>query len=133
MAKAINWAAQFRDEILQENCETEYCAFRVGTLYFENQFWVPEEVVDIRVDHLKVRKGIVTREVKACLIKDLSAEDLQAQKKSLQTLDDIVSFLSVNYNQQITKDTTVTVVYYKNLPLNEEEMEAKDNPNDPHM
>lgn len=133
MAKAINWPTQFRDEVINEDCDKEYCAFRIGTLYYDNQFWVPDEVVDIRVNHLKVRQATVTREVKACAIKDLSTEDLNAQKQSLQTPEKIVAFLSSNYDKPLTEDDTVTVVYYKNHPINPEEMEASDNPNDPHM
>ena len=133
MAKAINWPAQFRDEVLNEGCEKEHCAFRIGTLYYDNQFWVPDEVVDIRVNHLKVRRATVTREVKSCPIKELSNEDLQAQKSSLQTVPDIVSFLSDTYNQSLTEDDVITVVYYKNHPINPDEMEAANTPHDPHM
>jgi hypothetical protein len=57
MAKAINWPAQYRDTVLNEPLNTTFAAVRLGRLYFDNQFWVPDEVVDVRVNSLVVRRG----------------------------------------------------------------------------
>ena len=64
MAKAINWPTQFRDEVLGEDTDTLRCALRLGTLYYDNQYWVPDAVVDIRVNHLKIRKAKIAGDLK---------------------------------------------------------------------
>ena len=130
MAKAINWPAAFRDEVIAEDTDRVFCAFRIGRLYYDGRFWSPDEVVDIRVDHRVVRKGVVQGDLKCCAIKDLLAEDFQKQKKELNSVDEVVTFLSENYQQPITPETEVTVVYYKNLPLDPDIMDV---PDDPHM
>jgi len=130
MAKAINWPAEFRDEVMGEDTEALRCAVRLGTLYYNDRYWAPDEVVDIRVGHLKIRKGQVVGDLKACALKDLSAEDLACQKRSLRTIPELVAFLARTYQQPVTPETVVTVVYYRNLPLVPEEVEVQD---DPHM
>jgi hypothetical protein len=124
MAKAIHWPLQFRDEVLAEDCETVFCAFRLGRLYFDNQFWVDGEIVDIRVNHLKVRKAVVVGELVLCKLSELTTEMLAAQKTPLQTLEASIQFLASNYNQSVTEETLITVVFYKNLPVIQEEIEA---------
>jgi hypothetical protein len=130
MAKAINWPLQFRDEVIAEDCETARCAFRLGDLYYENRYWVPDEVVDIRVDHKKIRKAVVVGDLRRCAIRDLSPEDLRCQKRMLQTKEAVIRFLAETYNQPVDENTPVTIVSYKNQPVIAEEMEAQD---DPHM
>lgn len=130
MAKAINWPREFRDEILAEDCEQERCAFRLGDLYYLNRYWVPDEVVDIRVNHLKVRKATITRDLRQCPIRALTAEDFACQKSALSTPEAVTEFLAKTYNQPVTPDTPVTVVYYKNHPIDPDELEQ---PDDPHL
>lgn len=130
MAKAINWPQQFRDEVIAEDTEQARCALRLGKLYFENRYWVPDEVVDIRVNHRCIRKGIVVGDLRQCAIRDLSDEDLRCQKKTLQTQAAIIQFLAETYSQPVDENTLVTIVTYKNLPVVPEEMDVQD---DCHM
>src|ERR1044072_289824 len=104
MAKAINWPLQFRDEVIAEDCESERCAFRLGNLYYENRYWVPDEVVDIRVNHKKIRRAVVIGDLRQCALKDLSPEDLRRQKQALQTHEAVARFLSETYSQPVTPD-----------------------------
>jgi hypothetical protein len=130
MAKAINWPLQFREEVIAEGTESEYIALRLGQLYYENRYWVPDEVVDIRVNHKKIRKGIVIGDLRQCAIQDLTDEDLRRQKRSLQDREAIIQFLSTNYDQPVDQNTLVTIITYKNYLIVPEEMEIQD---DPHM
>lgn len=130
MAKAINWPLQFRDEVIAEGTETPHCAFRLGNLYYENRYWVPDEVVDIRVNHKKIRKAVIVGDLRQCAIQDLSDEDLQRQKQPLRSREALMRFLSETYQQPVDAQTLVTIVTYRNHPLVPEEMEAQD---DPHM
>jgi hypothetical protein len=130
MAKAINWPQQFRDEVIAEDTEQVRCAFRLGKLYYENRYWVPDEVVDIRVNHRSIRKGLVVGDLRQCAIRHLSDEDLRCQKKSLQTQAAIIQYLSETYTQPVDENTWVTIVSYKNLPIVPEEMDVQD---DGHM
>ncbi len=125
MAKAINWPEAFREEILKEDSETVFSAFRLGTLYYEGRYWTPNEEVDIRCEHLKLRRAIVQGDLKSCPIKALSSDDLKGQKSSLQTIPALVEFLGKNYNQPVNEETEVTVVYYKNKPVIAEEVEEQ--------
>ncbi len=126
MAKAINWPQQFRDEVIAEDTEQLRCAFRLGKLYYENQYWVPDEVVDIRVNHRCLRKGKVVGELRQCAIRELSPSDLFMQKQSLQTHAAIIQFLSETYSQPVDENSLVTIVTYQNLPLVPEEMDVQD-------
>ena len=130
MAKAINWPQQFREEVIAEDAESLHCAFRLGQLYYENRYWTPDEVVDIRVNHRKIRKGVVLGDLRQCAIRDLSEADLQHQKQSLRTPGAIIRFLSETYSQPVDEDTMVTIVTYKNCPLVPDEMDVQD---DGHM
>jgi hypothetical protein len=130
MAKAINWPLAFREEIIAEDSASEHIAFRLGGLYYENRYWVPEEVVDIRVNHKKIRKAVVIGDLRQCTLKELSAEDLRKQKQALQSHEAIARFLAETYNQPVDENTLVTVVTYRNHPIILEEMEQAD---DPHM
>jgi hypothetical protein len=126
MAKAINWPLQFRDEILKEDCETLRCAFRLGALYYENQYWVDQEIVDIRVNHLKLRKGIVVGSVQQKPLSALGPDELTPQKITLQNKEAVKQFLEATYGQSVEDETPITIVYYKNLPIIPEEIEEPD-------
>lgn len=130
MAKAINWPLAFRDEVIGEDSETLHCAFRLGSLYYENRYWVPDEVVDIRVNHKKIRKAVVVGDLKQCPIAALTDEQLRLQKTTLRTKDALIRFLSETYNQPVDEKTLVTIVTYRNQPIVTDEMEQQD---DPHM
>ncbi|MBX2861316.1 MAG: hypothetical protein KTR14_08775 [Vampirovibrio sp.] len=133
MAKAINWPQVYRNEVLGEDEQGIHAAFRLGSLYYEHQFWVAGEVVDIRVNHLKVRRGEVVGDLKLCKVGELTAEDFAKHKSDINSVADAITFLSNTYAQPVDTDTVITVVYYKNHPLIAEEIEQADAPNDPHM
>lgn len=130
MAKAINWPSAFRDEILAEDCEALRSACRLGTLYYENRYWVPDEVVDIRVNHKKIRKAKVVGDLRQCALKDLTPEDFQRLKSTLKSAEALRQFLAETYAQPVDADTLITLVTYQNLPVVPEEIEAQD---DPHI
>jgi hypothetical protein len=130
VSKAINWPGQYRDEVIGESEEALCSAFRLGRLYYDNRYWVDGEEVDIRVNHKIIRKAVVVGELKCCPIRELSAEDYAGQKNGLKTAEAVVSFLAENYNQPVTPETEITVVYYKNKPIDPDHMEVQD---DPHM
>jgi hypothetical protein len=130
MAKAINWPQRFREEVIGEDTEQSHCAFRLGQLYYENRYWVPDEVVDIRVNHRCIRKAKVLGDLRQCTIRDLSEEDLQRQKRDLRTKAAIIQFLSETYSQPVDENTLVTIVTYQNFPVVPEEMDVQD---DNHM
>lgn len=123
MAKAINWPAEFRDTVLNEPIQQRYAAVRLGRLYYDNQFWVPEEVVDIRVNSLVVRRGVVKGELWCGPVAELSPTMLARLKPGIQTLDSLVDYLKKTYNQAVGPTTEVTVVQYENLPLDPAIME----------
>lgn len=130
MAKAINWPLAFRDEVIAEDCEDLRCAFRLGDLYYENRYWVPDEVVDIRVNHKKIRKAVVVGDLRQCPIQELPEQDLQRQKSTLRSREALIRFLSETYNQPVDESTPVTIVTYRNHPIVPDEMEQQD---DPHL
>lgn len=123
MAKAINWPLPFRDEVLAEDCEQERIALRLGRLYYDNRYWVPDEIVDIRVSHKKVRLARVVGDLRQCAIRELSAEDFQRLKKPLQNQQAVVDFLAETYSQPVDAGTLVTIVTYQNQPVIQEEIE----------
>jgi hypothetical protein len=128
MAKAINWPLAFREEVLTEDTSTLRCALRLGTLYFDNRYWVPDEVVDIRVNHLKIRPASVVGDLKSCAIKDLTADDRAALKRDLSSTEAVIDFLKNTYQQSVDENTVVTVVYYKNHEIDPETLEQVDDP-----
>ncbi len=125
MAKAINWPRVFREEVLAEDSERLFSAFRLGTLYYDGGYWMPGEEVDIRCEHLKIRRGLVQGDLKSCRIQELTTEDLSRQKSSLQNVPAVIHFLETHYNQPVTEETEITVVYYKNKPIVADEVEAE--------
>lgn len=129
MAKAINWPADFLDEILKENNEDIKVAFRLGSIYFDHQYYIPDEIVDIRCNHKVVRQGVIAGDMKLCKIKELTENILNKQKQSLKDTETVIKFLNDTYQQETSPETLVTVVFYKNLPLETEENKV----DDPHM
>lgn len=123
MGKAIHWPQVFRDEVLSEDTEAKRGAIRLGRLYFDNQYWVNGEAILIRVNHLIVRPAIVVDELKCCKIEDLTPQDYEALKSSLRNQEALMTFLAQNYNQPVNPQTEITVVYYKNLPIDPELLE----------
>ncbi len=126
MAKAINWPAPYRETILAEDTEQLRCAFRLGTIYFDGQYWTPDEEVDIRCNHLRVRRGVVRNELVKTTVGALSADILQHQKPDLQSVEAIKAFFKTHYDTDVTDDTELTVVFYQNLPLTPEHQDAPD-------
>jgi len=130
MTKSINWPGPFREAILNEPTGTVYAACRPGRLYFDNQYWCEGETVYIRANHKVLRPGKIARPMACLPISALSAEDLAALKPGIQAPEALASFLSETYNQPITPQTEVSVVYYANLDVDPELLQHED---DPHM
>jgi len=127
MAKAINWPKEFYDEIMEEKMLEPRIALRLGTIYYDNGYYFNKETVDIRVDHKVVMKGRIIDEMRVLKIKDLNDEILSFYKKNMRTKEDVIKFLSKNYNQQVNEETPVTVIIYQNL------CPARVEDDDPHM
>jgi hypothetical protein len=124
MAKAINWPQSLRQAVLDEDTHTLYSALRLGTLYYDNRFWVPDEVVDIRVNHLRVRQGVVVGDLACMSLETLSSATYAQLKPGMQSLPEVLLFLQTHYPEQpVTPQTLVTLVTYKNLPLCSENMD----------
>jgi hypothetical protein len=128
--KAINWPAPFRDEVLSESTEPIFSAFRLGRLYFDNQYWAEGETIHIRVNHKIIRLAVIKGDLKCTPIQALSPADFAAQKTGLKDVDSVVRFLSETYQKPVTPETEVTVVYYRNLPIDPDIVEKED---DTHM
>lgn len=129
MTKAINWPAQFMEEVLSEDSVSTKVAVRLGSLYYDHCYYFPGEVVDIRVDHKIVRQGEIVLEMKLCKIQDLSDSDFEMLKKSLTDKTSLISFLASNYEQSVSEETLVTVIYYMNKPIEPKEKAI----DDPHL
>lgn len=127
MAKAINWPKEFYDEIVSEDMESARIAIRPSSIYYDNGYYTPNEVVDIRVDHKVVRKAVILGNLKLIKIKDISDETLAKYKKSMLNKQDLINFLLKNYNQHINEDNEVTLITYRNLEM------ALPEDDDPHM
>jgi hypothetical protein len=126
MAKAINWPEAYRHFWLTEaDPATTYCALRLGDLYFTNQYWVPAEVVDLRAGHKRIRKATVTQAVEQYPLEALPALVLASLPLGLgQSLATVQAFLIETYQQPVTPQTLVTVVYYHCHPVDLDEVEA---------
>ncbi len=127
MSKAINWPKEFYNEVVSEDMDSPRIAVRLGSIYYNNGYYTPNEIVDIRVDHKIVRKAVILGDSKLIKIKDISQEDIANYKKSMSNKKDLINFLSKNYNQDVNEETEVTLIFYKNL-----EMFNPDD-DDPHM
>ncbi len=128
MAKAVNWSEEFYDEVMNEDSDLPKIALRIGTLYYDNGYFVPDEIVDIRVNHKAVRKARIEGDMYICKIKDLGSETLSMYKKRLQTAQNAAEFLKNNYQQDINEESVVTVITYVNLSL-----ENQSGIDDPHL
>jgi hypothetical protein len=128
MSKAINWPKWLYDEIINEDSENIRTALRLGTIYFDNGYYVDGEIVDIRVDNKVVRKAVIVGNMHTSQIRDLSREVIGMYKDSLKLKSEIISFLSTNYNKPVDDQTLVTVITYRNLPVG-----TLDESDDPHM
>ena len=123
MAKAIHWPEHFRDAIVAETPEQLCVAFRLGTLYAEGQYWQDGDVVDIRCNHLKVRRGVVVGDMTTVTVGQLTPEMLRYQKPGLQSKEAIIDFFEAHYQTHVSDDTMLSVVYYRNAPLDETYMD----------
>ena len=128
MSKAINWSEQFLDEVMNEDDHIQKIALRIGSLYFDTKYYSNGEIVDIRVNHKIVRKGIIIDDLILCKISELDSEIIKGYKKELNSIDKITNFLSTNYNLLVDGNTEVTVIKYKNLNLNKQAVL-----DDPHL
>ena len=128
MAKAINWPLSFREEVIQEETDSLHLALRLGDLYYQNRYWVEDEVVDIRVNHKVIRKGVIVGDLRQMPLSQFSSEDFALLKSSLKDLSALQNFLSQTFQTEVTPETAVTLVTYRNLPVNPDEVE-----DDPHM
>lgn len=129
MSKAINWPSEFLKDVINANTTDIKVALRLGSIYYDHSYYVPDEIVDIRVNHKVIRKGIIIGELKLCKINQLTPDDFQKLKQGLNTIDNVVTYLAATYNQEVTPETEVTVIYYRNLDR-EEDLPQVD---DPHM
>jgi hypothetical protein len=123
MAKAIHWPEPFRDAILAETTDQLCCVFRLGTLYAEGAYWQDGDLVDVRCNHLKVRRGQIVGSMSIMAIGQLNQDVLQYQKPSLQTIEAIKSFFNTHYQTAATDETLISIAYYRNAPLDEAYME----------
>ena len=119
MAKSINWPLAFLSDVQNEPEHQPFLALRLGSLYYDNQYWVPDEVVDIRVNHQIVRQGKITSPVRLLPLNALTPLELAQFKPSLQSVDALVHFLQSTYQPEVpvSLETVVTVVEYENLAL----------------
>lgn len=128
MAKAINWPISFYDEIISEDTDSFFVALRPGSLYSDTKYYHKGDVVDVRVNHKIVRKAVIAKNLITAKIKDLDHTVLDYFKKGYQSKNKIADFLKTNYNKPIDESSTVTVITYYNLPV-EQDVEL----DDPHM
>ncbi len=84
----------------------------------------------IRVNHKIIRKATIIGDLTCCQISQLTPDDYATLKRSLNTPEALMAFLSETYNQPVTPETEVTLVTYQNHPIDLELMEVED---DPHM
>ncbi|MBK8190703.1 MAG: hypothetical protein IPK79_09685 [Vampirovibrionales bacterium] len=133
MAKAINWPQAFRDEILAEDSEALRLALRPGSFYYDGGYWQADEEVDIRCHHARLRRAIIVGPLRTCAIADLSAEDCARLKTTLRTPEAIARFLEETYRQPQTLHSIVTIVTYRNLPVDPEQVEPDDDPSGRHV
>ncbi|EKE02861.1 MAG: hypothetical protein ACD_20C00322G0004 [uncultured bacterium] len=121
MAKAINWPQEFYDEVINEDMDTPRVTLRLGTLYYDNGYYVNDETVDIRVNHKIVRKGRIIDEMSIAKIGELSDDTLSKYKSTLRDKSKVIDFLASNYKQPVDEQTVVTIVTYKNIPFENDE------------
>lgn len=127
MPKAINWPLEFYEEVMKEDSENPRIALRIGSIYFDNGYYVNGEIVDIRVNHKIVRKAQIIDELQLYSINNLPEIIMSLNKNRLQNRENIIDYLSSNYNQTVIGETPITVIKYRNLAI-----EGHDAVDDPH-
>jgi len=117
MAKSINWPSQFLEAVQAEPQQVSFIALRLGSLYYDNQYWVPDEVVDIRVNHQVIRKGQVVAPVRLTTVGALTPREFEQLKVPLKTVLAVIEYLQHTYQPEdpVTEQTIITVVEYTNL------------------
>jgi len=124
MAKAINWPETYRAYWLAAPADARvHLALRLGDLYFTNQYWVPDEIVDLRVGHKIVRSAVIAGELRQMPVEEFSGEELAALPPDLQTPDAVVAFLALTYSQPVTLQTPVTLVPFRLLAVDLDKVE----------
>ncbi len=116
MAKSINWPEVFREEILAENTTDTRLALRLGSLYYDNHYWMADERVDIRANQVKIRDALIVGDLQQRKIDELTAVDFKHLKSTLQSQAAVIAFLQDTYQTPVTAETPVTLVHYRNLP-----------------
>ncbi|MEW5819487.1 MAG: hypothetical protein AB1782_04795 [Cyanobacteriota bacterium] len=129
MSKAINWPAQFINEVINADTKDIKIAVRLGSIYYDHCYYVPDEIVDIRVNHKITRQGKIVGDMKLCKICELTPDDFSKLKTGLKDIDSLVKYLSQNYDQEVTPEAIVTVIYYRNA----DKEKAYAQVDDPHM
>lgn len=126
MPRAINWPRQFLNEIMNEDDSSERIAIRLGSLYFDNKYFDKEDTIQIRADGNVVREAKITRDLKLSTINDLDDNLLKLNKQHLQTRHAVIEFLSRVYHKKVENDSEITLIFYKNLALQDFDID------DPH-
>lgn len=119
MAKTINWDENFEHEVLSEDCDGTKVAFRLGRLYYDNEYYQKGDVVDIRVNQIFVRAAEVIDTLKIFKINELNSDIFKMSKSSIKNQKDLVNYLRHKHNKNIDDNELVTVVKYKNKPIDE--------------
>lgn len=122
MPKAINWPAQFKQQLLDDSEGERRMALRPKAIYFEHRYWTDGDIVDLRANGEVLRSARIVGEMKCCPINALLLDDLAAFLPGVMTMDALCDYLQVTYPEchaaePISPETLVSVVYYENLPL----------------
>lgn len=115
MAKSINWPACFATVIENEPNYTPLMAVRVGRLTYDNHYWVPDEVVDIRADQQVIRPARIIAPLRCLPIAELPPEVYSQLKPTLRTQAELMEYLAQQYNQVVLPTTEVTLVAYMHI------------------
>lgn len=128
MPKAINWPIQFLDNVQNGQEQQSKIALRIGSLYYDNEYYCENEIIDIRVDHKIIRPGLINGKMELKAIKDLTQEDIQLYMEPLDSHEKIADFLGKNYNKDVSLETIVTIIPYENLAIDQTDVV-----DDPHL
>lgn len=128
MAKTINWPQQFHDEVINEVEDSIKLAIRPGRLYYDTHYYKKGDIVDIRIENTVVRRAMVHDDLKIITVKDIQQVELNLFKKSLQSKEAIINFLSERYDLCADENTEVTLIAYRNMDL----VDTSEN-EDPHF
>jgi hypothetical protein len=122
MPKTINWPLSCYEAITTATPESEVLALRLGTLYYDNRYWNPGDVVDVRVNHEIMRQAEISREMRSCRIEELDEADWALLPFPCQSSADVVAFLRQTYPEKhaeepIAEASIVSVVYCRYLEM----------------